>query len=104
LRDVAADVSTTVAFLGAVATAAVGYGVMSLAQVDAVTALLGLVPGFAAAVTAVVAATRTARKGEALVTPNTDPAMVDEYSRELVRLVPARPGTVPADPPPPLIR
>lgn len=73
LRDVASHVGKWVGFLGALVTAAAGYGILSVALSDAVTGLLGLIPGLVTAVTSLIAAAQTARQGEALVTPLSSP-------------------------------
>lgn len=73
LLDIAAEATRWVGIIGALVTAAVGYGILTLAQGDAVTGLLGLIPGIVAAVSNAMTAFRVARRGAEVVTPVADP-------------------------------
>ena len=73
LRDAAAEVARWTALAGSIVTALVGYGVVGAALGDAVQGLLGLIPGVVTAVVAVWSAVATARRGEPMVTPVSDP-------------------------------
>jgi hypothetical protein len=73
LMTVADRVATITGLAGTLATAGVGFGLFSWATGNAITGLLGLVPGVAAGIAAVIAAYRTAAHGERLVTPSSDP-------------------------------
>lgn len=64
LRAVAASVSKVVGILTALATSLAGYGVITAVQGDAVTGLLGVIPGLITLVGTVFAAFRTASQGE----------------------------------------
>jgi hypothetical protein len=59
--------------LTGVLAGAAGFGVITVQTGDAVTGLLGLVPGLITAIGTLIAAFRTATKGEPLVTPVSDP-------------------------------
>lgn len=73
LRDAAKEASLAVGLGGSIITALVGYGILTVAQGDAFTALLGLLPGVVTGITAVAAAFRTANNGEQRVTPIESP-------------------------------
>jgi len=73
LKSIAAQVSKWTGFLTAAATAAAGWGILTAAQGDAVTGLLGAVPGVLAWVGTALAAFGVAGQGEPLVTPVADP-------------------------------
>jgi hypothetical protein len=71
---VAADkLSKVLAVAGAFVTALAGWGILSVAQQDAVTGLLGAIPGVVTAVTTVLTAFSIVRRAEPLVTPMSDP-------------------------------
>ena len=89
LRDAFRSVGALVALLGSVATALVGWGVLSVAQADAVSGLLGAIPGVVTLVTALLAAFGVVKVGEPQVTPVDSPAMVVEGSLVPAALVPA---------------
>lgn len=84
LRDVAAGVARWTAILAGLVTSAVGWGLLTSQTGDALTGLLGLIPGLVTAVAVAVAALRTAVKGEDVVTPVSDPMTTDG-----TRLVPS---------------
>lgn len=75
------SVASAVALLGSVATALVGWGVITAAQGDAVVGLLGAIPGFVTLATALLAAFGVVKVAEPQVTPNSDP--VDVLGRPL---------------------
>lgn len=77
LVDAATQVSRVVAVAGTLVTMLVGWGVLSLAQDDAVTGLLGAIPGLVTLVTAVLSAFGVVRIGEPSVTPLADPRDAD---------------------------
>ena len=91
LRDAFRSVASTVALLGSIVTALVGWGVLTAAQGDAAAGLLGAVPGLVTLVTALLAAFGVVKRAEPAVTPVDDPAKLvynpdtDEF--ELVSLV-----------------
>lgn len=85
LMTVADRVATLVGISGTLVTAAVGFGVFSYATGNAVTGLLGLIPGVIAGIAAVYATYHTAAVGEPLVTPNSDPRT--EHGLQLVPLI-----------------
>ncbi|WP_199444445.1 hypothetical protein [Umezawaea beigongshangensis] len=59
--------------LGSIVAALVGWGVVTAAQGDAITGLLGVLPAVVTAVTAVLVATGIVRQAEPRVTPLVDP-------------------------------
>lgn len=73
LVDAASVTSRVVGTIGTLATMLVGWGVLSLAEQDAVTGLLGLVPGLVTSVTALLSAFGVVRRAEPQVTPLSDP-------------------------------
>lgn len=73
LRDAASRLSQVLGIAGALITGLVGWGVLTAAQGDAVTGLLGLIPGVVTAVVAVLSAFGVVRAGEPQVTPLSDP-------------------------------
>lgn len=77
LQSIASQVSKWTGFLTATATAAAGWGILSVAQGDAVTGLLGAVPGALAWIGTALAAFGVVRQGEPLVTPVADPRSND---------------------------
>lgn len=83
VRDVAAGVATWTAGLGALVVSLVGFGVFTAVQGDALTGLLGAVPGIVTWVMTAFAAFRVAAKAKPLVTPVSDP-----QNNQGVRLVP----------------
>lgn len=78
IRDAFRSVGSTVALLGSVATSAVGYGVLTMVQGDALVALLGAIPGVVTLATALLAAFGVVKVAEPQVTPISDPAVVVE--------------------------
>lgn len=81
IRDAFRTIGSSIAFLGSLVTALVGWGVLTAAQGDAVVALLGAIPGVVSLVTALLAAFGVARVSEGVVTPLADP--VDHLGRRL---------------------
>jgi len=73
LTDIAGEVSRWVGILGSLVTALAGYGILTAAQGDAVTGLLGLIPGVVTGITTAIAAFRVAGRGAQVVTPVADP-------------------------------
>jgi hypothetical protein len=88
LIDAFRSVGSTVALLSSVATALVGWGVMSAAQGDASVALLGAVPGVVTLVGALLTAFGVISSAEGQVTPVSDPARAAFPGGPLVSLVP----------------
>lgn len=82
LRDAASRLSTVLGVIGGIATALVGFGVLTAAQGDAVLGLLGLVPGLFTSVFTALAAFGVVRAGEPQVTPLSDPR--DDEGRRLL--------------------
>lgn len=72
LKDAASKLSTVLGVLGAVVTALSGW-LLTASQTDALTGLLGAIPGVFTAVVAVLAAFGVVRAGEPQVTPLSDP-------------------------------
>lgn len=73
IRDAFKSVGAAVALLGSVATSLVGWGVLTAAEGDAVSGLLGTLPGVVTAVTVLLAAFGVTRRAEPQVTPMRDP-------------------------------
>lgn len=73
LLDAASVTSRVVGTVGTLVAMLVGWGVVSLAQQDAVEGLLGAVPGLVTMVTTLLAAFGVVRRGEPAVTPLSDP-------------------------------
>lgn len=73
IRDAFRSVGSAVALIGSVVTSLVGWGVLSAAQGDAVTGLLGAIPGVVTLVTSLLSAFGVVRRAEPLVTPLEDP-------------------------------
>lgn len=73
VRDVAGKVATWTAGLGALVASLVGFGILTVVQGDALTGLLGAIPGIVTWVASAVAAFRVASKAQPLVTPVADP-------------------------------
>lgn len=86
LRAIAQRITKTITVVGAVVTSLVGVGVVTAAQGDAVTGLLGAIPGIVGGIFAVLTAFGVVRQGEPLVTPSSDPR-----DNRGVRLVPDGP-------------
>lgn len=82
LRDVARDVNATLGIASAILTALVGYGLLTVAQKDAIAGLLGLIPGALTGMSVMWATLRAAQRGEQLVTPLSSPQ--DAGGRPLV--------------------
>lgn len=87
LRDAFKSVGSAIAFSGSLLAALVGWGVISASQGDAVSGLLGAIPGVVSLVTALLAAFGVVVRAEPQVTPSADPATVDPFGN-LVPLVP----------------
>ena len=87
LFDALRTVGMAVALAGSVVVSLVGWGVLTAAQGDALSGLLGVIPGLIALVTAFLAAFGVVRKAEPAVTPVADPAV--EIDGALIALVPA---------------
>ncbi|HVK25073.1 MAG TPA: hypothetical protein VM677_27245 [Actinokineospora sp.] len=83
LVTVARQITKGVTVISALITSLVGVGIVTAAQGDAVTGLLGAIPGIVGGVFGVLAAFGVVRGGEPLVTPSSDPR--DDRG---VRLVP----------------
>ena len=89
LADVASRVATAVGTLSALATALAGAGIalITTEQANAVTGLLGAIPGVVALAGAAWAAFKVKTDGEPLVTPVEDPMVRDMVTGKLVPLV-----------------
>lgn len=87
VRDAASGVAKVVASVGGLITAGVSFGLLTAVQGDAITGLLGLIPGVVAAALPVWSAFRTATEAEPMVTPVSAPA-TRTYDGRLVPLVP----------------
>lgn len=77
IADAADTVTTWTALVAPILTALVGYGVISLATADAITGLLGVLPGVIVAVTNLLTAIGIVRKAEPDVTPLASPRARD---------------------------
>lgn len=86
LYDAAVKVSASRAAVAAVLTGLAGFGVLSAAQVDAVTALYGALPGLLTLAAGVWSAFGVVAQGEPYVTPTESPAVL--VDGEFVALVP----------------
>lgn len=86
ITDAFKSVGSAIAFVGSVVTALVGWGVLTAAQGDATTGLLGLIPGVVTALTQVLTAYGVTKRAAAETTPVSDPAVV--VNGQLVQLVP----------------
>lgn len=73
LMDAAARLSQVIGILGSLTTGLVGFGILTIVQGDAVTGLLGTLPGVVTAVASVLSAFGVVRAGEPQVTPLSDP-------------------------------
>lgn len=73
IKAAADKLSKLLGVAGALVTALVGWGILTGIQGDAVTGLLGAIPGIVTAVTTVLTAFGIVKRSEPLVTPMTDP-------------------------------
>jgi uncharacterized BrkB/YihY/UPF0761 family membrane protein len=73
LMEAAGVVSRITATVATVVTMLVGWGVVSLAQQDAIEGLLGAIPGLVTLISTILAAFGVARRAEPQVTPVSDP-------------------------------
>lgn len=90
VRDAFTSIPSAVKFLSSIVALVVGWGLLSVSQGDAITGLLGAVPGVAALIGDLLREFRVAKavtEAEALVTPVADPKI--EVDGQLVPLVPA---------------
>lgn len=85
LRDAFKTVGSAVAWVGGVVTALAGFGILTVAQGDAVTGLLGAIPGVVTLATALLSAFGVVKVAEPQVTPSSAP--MAEVNGELVPLV-----------------
>ncbi len=90
ILDAFKSVGSAVALLGSITTALIGWGVLSVAQGDALSGLLGAVPGLVTLATALLAAFGVVKASEPQVTPVVDPAIV--VDGELVPLLTSYPA------------
>ena len=90
LATIADRTVRVVGTLSALVTALAGSGIalLSAEQADALTALLGALPGLAAGLGVVLAAFGIVKNGEREVTPTSDPMTRDKQTGRLVPLVP----------------
>ncbi len=73
IKTAATELSKVLGVAGALVTALAGWGILTAVQADAVTGLLGAIPGVVTLVTAVLTAFGVVRRAEPLVTPLVDP-------------------------------
>lgn len=73
IRDAASSVQKGLGMIGALATAAAGYGILAAAQNDAIQGLLGAIPGLVALVSNFLTAFGIVRQAEPKVTPIASP-------------------------------
>lgn len=90
LVEAASLTTKIVGTIGTLVAMLVGWGVVTVAQQDAIEGLLGAVPGLVTLVTTALAAFGVVRRGEPAVTPLSDPRNDD-----LRPLVVLGPGGVP---------
>lgn len=93
-RPILAKVKTVggaVAALGGLVTWAGSFGLLSVEQTAASSALLALVPGAFAAVVALLGSFGVARAAEPLVTPVSDPYVLDDRGRMVELIAKASP-------------
>ena len=86
LAQAARDLSWWLGVLSFLVVGGGSFGLITAEQGDALTGLLGLVPGAVASLVSVLSAFGVVRRGEPLVTPLTDPR--DARLRPLVALDP----------------
>lgn len=86
ILDKVKTVGGAIAALGGLVTWAGTFGLLNQTQTTASSALLGLVPGIVAAVVSLLGAFGVAKAAEPLVTPVSDPAIIDARGR-LVPLI-----------------
>ncbi len=82
LAEAARNLSWWLGLLGSLVVAGTSFSLITAQQGDAVTGLLGLIPGAITAVLTVLSAFGVVRRGEPLVTPLVDPR--DDKLRPLV--------------------
>ena len=73
ILDAFKSVGSAVALAGSVVTSAVGWGIFTAQEGNALTGLIGAIPGAVALVTAVLAAFGVVKASEPLVTPVASP-------------------------------
>lgn len=73
IKTAAANLSKILGVAGSLVTALVGWSILSAVQGDALTGLLGAIPGAVTAVTTVLAAFGIVRQAEPHVTPLSSP-------------------------------
>lgn len=73
IKAAADKLSKMLGTAGALSTALLGWGIVTATQGDAVTGLLGTIPGVVTAVTTALAAFGIVKRAEPLVTPMSDP-------------------------------
>lgn len=83
-------VGMAVALVGSIVASLVGYGVLTATQGDAITGLLGALPGLVTLITALLSAFGVVKAGEKAVTPIADPAI--DIDGTLTSLTPAPAG------------
>lgn len=89
IKEAFRSVGSTLALLGSVVTGLVGWGVLTGVEGDAITGLLGVIPGVVTAVTVLGTAFGVLRKAEPQTTPTADPAVLAEDGVTRIPLVPA---------------
>ncbi|HEV2784705.1 MAG TPA: hypothetical protein VGX25_35420 [Actinophytocola sp.] len=82
LRDAASQLTRVVGVLGSLVAALAGFGILTVAQQDAIVGLLGAIPGLVTLVTSVLVAFGIVRQAEPVVTPLADPR--DAQMRPLI--------------------
>jgi hypothetical protein len=73
LKSAATRLARILGVAGSLVTALAGWGLITVLQQDALTGLLGAIPGAVTAVTAVLTAFGVVRRAEPLVTPISSP-------------------------------
>lgn len=73
LAEAARDISWWLGLFSALVVSGTSFGIITATQGDAVTGLLGLIPGAITAIVTMLSAFGVVRRGEPLVTPLSDP-------------------------------
>lgn len=98
IKTVANELATVLGVAGAFVTALAGWGIVTATQQDAVTGLLGAIPGAVTAITTALTAFGIVRRAEPLVTPMSDPR-TDSGAPLMTHSPPGDFGSGLADPP-----
>lgn len=79
VHDAAAHATRVIGLLGSLVTTLVGFGIVTVAQGDALIGLLGAIPGVVTLVTSLLVAFGVVRQAEPVVTPLADPRDADMH-------------------------